>query len=143
MSKQCIEIQQDFKAPLQEIFSLLTDHEKFGSIVGANIQRIAEGTDGFPNGKGSVRRISSFPVPPFEETVTNFEENALMEYTVSKGGPIKNHLGRLRFSGNEKVTNLIYRIEFEPKLPFTGGLVKSAIEKPLRAGLKKLAAGYL
>jgi uncharacterized protein YndB with AHSA1/START domain len=142
MSKQYIEIQQDFKAPIQEIFSLLTDHEKFGRLLGANIQRITQGVDGFTNGKGSIRRIKSFPVPSFEESVTKFKENEVMEYTVSKGGPIKNHLGTMYFSGDSKESHLTYSIEFEPKIPFTGRLVKAAIEKPLRVGLKKLADSY-
>ncbi len=143
MSKQVISIQQHFNAPLSEIFKLLTDHEQFGKILGANIKRIAQGVDGHANGKGSVRRIKSFPVPAFEETVVAFKEDALMEYTVSKGGPIKNHIGKMLFTGDENTSRLDYYIEFEPKIPFTGAVVKAAIEKPLTGGLKKLAASYL
>ncbi len=142
MSKQIIEIQQEFNAPLAEIFSILTDHEQFGKILGANIKRVAQGVDGQPNGKGSVRRIKSFPVPAFEETVVAFKENESMEYTISKGGPIKNHIGKMQFSGNDQHCRLHYVIEFEPKIPCIGRLVKLAIETPIRSGLKKLAANY-
>lgn len=139
MSKQVIQVEQTFNAPLSEMFQLLTDHESFGKILGANIKRVVDGSDGFANGKGSVRRIQSFPVPAFEESVLVYKENERMEYTVSKGGPIKNHIGIMQFSGDEKQSHLNYRIEFEPKIPFTGGFIKSAIEKPLRKGLKRLA----
>jgi len=142
MTKQFISIQQDFNASLKEIFSQLTDHEQFGILLGANIKRVAKGKDGFLNGQGSVRRIKSFPVPAFEETVVMFKENERMEYSVSKGGPIKKHVGIMIFDGDDRQSSIRYDIEFEPKIPFTGGLIKSAIEKPLRKGLKKLAHRY-
>ena len=96
------------------------------------------------NGVGSVRRISSFPVPAFEETVVTFEPNSLMEYVVSKGSPIKNHNGRMEFSEENGKTKLCYFIDFDPRLPFAllGSLLKSAIEKPIRQSLKKLSKSY-
>ena len=96
------------------------------------------------NGVGYVRRISAFPVPDFEKTVITFEPNILMEYVVSKGSPIKNHNGRMEFSEENGKTDLCYFIDFEPKLsiPFLGSVLKSAIEKPMRQSLEKLAKRY-
>ena len=97
---------------------MLTEHVSFGEIIGTNIQRVVASQDENKNGVGSVRRIRSFPVPAFEETIVTYEPGRLMEYVVSKGSPVKNHRGRMEFSENQGLTELCYTVEFEPKLPF-------------------------
>jgi hypothetical protein len=137
-----ITLQQHFNAPRQAIFDTLCDHVQFGRLTGARIQRIKDGKAPFPNGLGSVRRISVFPAPAFEETVVAFASGEYMEYRVTKGSPIKNHTGRLVFSDDNGGTLLNYTITFEPKLPlpFLGGLLKLAIEVPIARGLRRFAA---
>jgi len=144
MNRQHIEIRQSFNAPVDTIFSLLTDHESFGNVIGTNFKRVVDSQGENKNGVGSVRRITSFPVPAFEETVVRFEPNRLMEYVISKGSPVKNHKGRMEFSEEQGKTTLCYTIDFEPKLPFIllGPVLKRAIEKPIRKGLKQLAGRY-
>jgi ribosome-associated toxin RatA of RatAB toxin-antitoxin module len=144
MGEQNIRIVQLFNAPVDTIFSLLTDHEAFGQVINAKIKRVVDSQDENKNGLGSVRRINAFPAPAFEETVVTFEPNRLMEYMVSKGSPIKNHKGRMEFSDEYDKTRLNYTIDFEPKLPFLffGSILKKAIEKPIRDGLKRLADRY-
>ena len=145
MSRQHIEIRQSFNAPVETIFNTLSDHESFGKVLATKIQRVVDSQDENKNGVGSVRRISSFPVPAFEETVVTFEPNSLIEYVVSKGSPIKNHKGRMEFSEEDGKTKLCYYIDFEPKLLFMffGSLLKSAIEKPMRQSLEKLSKTML
>ncbi len=141
MSRQHIEIRQTFNAPVEEIFEALTDHESFGKVLQTNIKRVVDSPGENRNGVGSVRRISSFPVPAFEETVVTFESNRLMEYVVSKGSPIKNHKGRMEFSEKEGKTEFFYTIDFEPRLLFTflGTVLNRAIDKPIRKGIERLA----
>jgi len=144
MSRQHIEIRQSFNAPVETIFNLLTDHESFGKVISTKVQRVVDSPDENKNGVGSVRRISSFPVPAFEETVVTFEPNQLMEYVVSKGSPIKNHKGRMEFSEEGGKTQLCYYIDFEPKLLLTllGSVLKKAVEDPIRKSLEKLSKSY-
>lgn len=98
MGEQHIKITLLFNAPVETIFSVLTDHEAFGQVINTKIKRMADRQGENKNGAGSVRRISAFPAPAFEETVVTFEPNQLMGYVVSKGSPIKNHKGRMEFS---------------------------------------------
>jgi len=142
MARQHIEIRQTFPAPVEKVFPVLTDHESFGDLIGTSIKRVIDSPDENKNGEGSVRRIQSFPVPAFEETVVTFVPNELMEYVVSKGSPIKEHLGRMAFTGDTHETRLVYTIDFEPRLPFffLGPLLKRAIEKPIRRTIKQFAA---
>jgi len=144
MGQQQIQITQLFKAPVDTIFNILTDHEAFGQVINANIKRVVDGQGDNKNGVGSVRRVSTFPAPAFEETVVVFEPNQLMEYVISKGSPIKNHRGRMEFSDEQGQTRLVYTIVYDPKLPFLflGSILKKAIEKPIREGLQRLAERY-
>lgn len=136
-----IDIQQRFTQSLEDVFSILSDHEQFGRVVGAKVVRIVDSQTEFVNGVGSVRRISKFLVPAFEETITGFEPNKLIEYRVSKGSPIKQHLGRLEFSREDGQTLLNYRITFEPKLaiPGLGDLLVRLIGEPIKLGLERFA----
>ena len=144
MGKQQIIITQLFNAPVETIFSILTDHEEFGRIINAKIKWVIDSRGENKNGLGSVRRIQAFPAPAFEESVVRFEPNQLMEYRVTKGSPIKNHRGRMEFTDDHGGTRLNYSIEFEPKRPFffLGSIIKKAIENPMRKGLERLAGRY-
>lgn len=141
MRKQHIEIRQSFNAPVETIFNILSDHESFGNVLETKILRVVDSPDKNKNGVGSVRRICSFPLPAFEETIVAFEPNSLVEYVVSKGSPIKNHKGRMEFSQEDGKTKLCYYIVFQPRLPFMflGPILKRAIENPIRKSLEKLS----
>ena len=143
MAKQYIDIMQTFNAPVETVFAELTDHEKFGKLLKADIKRIVDGEGGYVNGLGSVRKITPLPLADFEETVVTFEPNQVMEYEITKGSPLKNHKGRMEFSRVDGNTRLRYTIEFESKIPLMGGLLKSAIEMPIKKGLSLLAKSYL
>lgn len=145
MSLQNISITQEFNAPVETVFGTLTDHEAFGKLMsGASITRIVDSTGENVNGVGSIRSIKMPITPPFEETVVSYEKNKLMEYTISKGSPIKNHLGRLNFSEVDGRTKLHYTIQLESKLPipFLSSVLKVGVEKSIAAALGKLADQY-
>lgn len=143
MAKNFIQMNVTFNAPVETVFAELSDHEKMGKILGAKVKRVKDGK-GSVNGIGSVRRITPVPLADFEETVTGFEPNKLVEYTITKGSPLKNHLGRMVFSETNGKTHLHYTIQFDMKLgiPFTGFLLKNALEKIISGGLHKLAKSY-
>ena len=134
-----IKINKTFNKPLDEIFQAITNHENFGKLIGTNIKRIKDGEEQ-ENGLGSIRQINITPLPPFEETVTQFINNDYFEYKITKGSPIKNHIGRLKFTKNAEQTELNYTIDFDMKLPipFLGKLFKSTLEKQISKGLDKL-----
>ena len=144
MGKQRIEIEQSFNAPIETIFNILTDHESFGNVISTVVKRVVDSSETNKNGVGSIRRISAFPFPSFEETVITFKPNQIMEYKVSKGSPIKNHKGRMEFSEESGKTRLYYTIEFDPKFFFVpfGAFLKGAVDKPIRKGIKRLAEDY-
>jgi hypothetical protein len=138
MPVQKIDINMEFRRPVGELFALLSDHEKMGPILGANVKRTRDGKDSL-NGLGSVRTLNIWPLSGFDETVTAFEKDKLVEYKITRGSPLKNHKGVMQFyplgSGGSK---LHYTIEFESKIPFLGPVVRTVLENSIRRGLKKL-----
>jgi len=138
MSLKTIKIVQTFAAPVEQVFDALSDHESFGRICGIKAKRVKDG-EGTENGLGSVRQLNIGPLPSFEETITDFVPNELIEYKITQGSPIKNHVGTMKFSSQGDQTVLHYTIKLESKIPFTTGLIKSALENGISGGLKKYA----
>jgi len=142
MAIKTITIQQKFQAPISEVFGKLSDHEAFGKICGISMLRMKDGEDS-ANGLGSIRKISIGPLPSFEETITQFAKDELIEYKITKGSPIKNHVGRLNFSEQAGNTVLDYTIELESKIPFTTSIIKKALENGITKGLQNYAKTLL
>ncbi len=135
---QRIDIEMEFRRPVGELFALLSDHEKLGPVLGAKIKRTREGTDS-PNGLGSVRTLRIGPLPSFDETVTAFRKDELIEYRITRGTPLRNHRGEMRFSSTPAGgSRLHYTIEFRAALPLVGPLVRAALDAGIRKGLAKL-----
>ncbi|OUS29303.1 hypothetical protein A9Q99_09340 [Gammaproteobacteria bacterium 45_16_T64] len=144
MSVQNITLIKEFNAPIDTVFEALTDHATFGELMSTPITRIVDSESDSVNGVGSIRSIKLPLAPLFEETVVSYEKNKLMEYTISKGSPIKNHMGRMTFTDNDGKTKLHYTIQLEPKLPipFLGSIIKLGLEKSISSALDKLASRY-
>ena len=138
MSQKIIKIHESFNAPIAEVFSVLSDHKKFGKICGISMERTKDGDDGL-NGLGSIRAVKIGPLPAFDETITGFKSNELIEYKITRGSPIKNHVGTLKFSEKNNQTTLDYTIKLESKIPFTSGIIKTVLQNGLSKGLKKYA----
>ncbi|HEX4872611.1 MAG TPA: SRPBCC family protein [Nevskiaceae bacterium] len=127
MSRQLLRFEQFFAAPRETVFAFFSDHQSFGEIWPGRFERIQVAPAGDdPNGLGSVRRVRSAGMV-IEETITAFEPPARIEYRVTRGGPLKNHRGELRFTEVPGGTQLDYQIEFEPRWPLTGGLIASTL----------------
>lgn len=138
MAIQTITMHQSFNAPVEQVFNTLSDHESFGRICGISATRIKDGDDG-ASGLGSIRELKIGPLPSFDETITQFVPNELIEYRITRGSPIKNHVGTMRFKEQDGQAVLNYTIELESKIPLTTGLIKAALENGISKGLAKYA----
>ena len=141
MAQQEIQMHFNFNAPLEKVFADLSDHVRFGEICGINVKRVKEGS-GALNGLGSVRQLSIGPLPSFEETITGFEDNHSIEYKITKGSPIKNHVGTLRFEATKDGCELFYNIKLESKIPFTTGIIKNGLKNGISKGISKYAKRF-
>ena len=131
---QRIEIVQDFTLPVQRVFAYLSEHENLGPLFGATIERVRDGHE-TRNGIGSVRRLKVGPLPPFEETVTGFELGEYVEYRITKGSPLKDHVGTMRFAPRGTGSTLTYVIEFGAP-PLLDKVVAFGLKRNIAAGLR-------
>ena len=135
MPQQRVHFEQFFAAPRERVFAWFADHEKFGRIWPGRTRRLHESADARePNGLGSIREVRTGGMA-FEETITAFDPPSHIEYRITRGGPIKNHRGELRFTAVEGGTKLHYTIEFDPKVPLTGGLIASVLCTSFHRGI--------
>ena len=141
MPQQTVRFEQFFSAPREKVFAWFADHEKFGKVWPGRTRRLQASADASEhNGLGSIREVRGGGLT-FEETITAFEPPARIEYQVTRGGPIKNHIGRMLFSDAEGGTKLDYTIEFDPRIPFTGGLIASVLCTAWHRGVYKAIEG--
>ncbi len=135
---QRVETVQDFSAPVDRVYAHLAEHENLGPVFGARITRVRDG-DTSRNGVGSVRELKVGPLPPFQETVTAAVPDELIEYRITRGSPLRGHVGRMRFSPHGSGTRLDYVIEFGAVLPGLDRVIALGLGRTVRRGLADLA----
>ncbi|SEQ92822.1 Uncharacterized conserved protein YndB, AHSA1/START domain [Solimonas aquatica] len=132
MSQQELRFEEQIAAPIESVFELLADHQRFVALFGSQCTVTRPGDDrAEPNGCGSVRRIGPGALS-FDETIVHFERPTRIDYVISRGSPLKNHLGSLRLSAQGGGTRLDYIIRFEGRLPLVGKLVAAALREAWR-----------
>ena len=135
MRAHYIHVTHDFAKPVGPVFEHLAEHENLGDLFGASISRLEDGR-GHRNGVGSRRELRVGPLPPFEETITEFEPNQRIEYRITKGSPLRGHVGTMRFSERPGGgTHLDYRIRLSSPFPALALIVKRAVTRSLDQNL--------
>jgi uncharacterized protein YndB with AHSA1/START domain len=134
---QRLTFERDFDLPADQVFEFFAEHENLDPMFGAKVTRLSDGDDGSRNGVGSCRRLQIGPSPAFEETVTAIETNRLIDYRVTKGSPLKNHLGELRFTEIPGGTHLQWRISFDTTLPGLDRLLAAVLRRRISQALSQ------
>lgn len=136
---QRIVIGHDFSLPPERVFAYMGEHENLEALFGAEIQRLRDGTDGQRNGVGSVRQLKVGSLPPFEETVVEVVPNELIRYRITKGSPLRDHEGTIRFTPNPGGgTHLHYEIRFRGVVPGLGPLIAPGLRRNIERGLTRV-----
>jgi hypothetical protein len=73
--------------------------------------------------------------PALEETVTEFVPNELIRYRISRGSPLRDHEGVMRFAPDGTGTALHYEITFRGAFPGVGKLVAAMLRRDIARGL--------
>lgn len=129
---------QSYAQPPEQVFNYLADHENLGDVFGAKVTQIKDGTDGHRGGVGSVRELKVGPTPPFQETITEFVPNELIVYEISKGTPLKDHHGEMRFTAEGTGTHLHYEISFGSVIPGLAFIVAQGLKRNIPKGLAQI-----
>jgi len=135
MREYWVHVEHDFDLPVDRVYDYLSEHENLGPLFGARITRVNDG-DASRNGVGSRRLLRVGPMPPFEETVTKAQPGELIEYRITHGGMLRNHVGIMKFSplpGGG--SHLDYRIRLASHVPGLAAITKVVLTRAITKGL--------
>jgi uncharacterized protein YndB with AHSA1/START domain len=131
-----VEVEHLFAKPPERVFAYLAEHENLADIFGAKVTRLKDGEDGERNGVGSVRKLQIGPLPPFEETVTEFVPAQRIVYRITKGSPLKGHVGVMQFAPTASGgTKFDYDIRLAAAIPGLAALVKASLTRSVERGM--------
>ena len=133
-----VHVERRFARPPERVFDYLAEHENLADIFGAKITRLHDGQDGQRNGVGSVRRLQIGSLPPFEETVTEFVRPERIVYRITKGSPLRGHVGVMTFSPVGEGTALVYDIRLASPVPGLALLVRLSLTRSVTRGLERV-----
>lgn len=139
MGVEAVQVEYEFRVPVERVFNHLSEHENLAEVFGMRVARVQDGEHD-RNGVGSVRRLSLGGIAPFEETVTAFREYQLIEYRVTKGTPLNEHHGAMRFSRRESghASHLEYAIRLGSDVPGVAKIAARVLGKRIARGLARL-----
>lgn len=141
MAQQSVRFEQFFAAPRPAVFAWFAQHQNVVRLFGGRLRSVTPATEGdTPEGQGSIREVGVGPMR-LTETVTRFEPPQLIEYRVTRGWPITQHLGRMAFSEVDGGTQLEYSIEFEVGLPGAGGIFAGVLCASWRHNIHRAVDG--
>jgi uncharacterized protein YndB with AHSA1/START domain len=130
-----VHVSYDFAKPPERVFAYLSEHENLAELFGAEVTRVRDG-DGERNGVNSVRRLKVGPLPPFEETVHEFVPGERILYRITKGSPLKDHVGLMEFSALPGGgTHLEYNIRIASAIPGLAPIVSAQLTRDVKKGL--------
>jgi uncharacterized protein YndB with AHSA1/START domain len=127
-----------FAKPPERVFAYLAEHENLADLFGAKVTRLKDGDDGHRNGVGSVRSLRVGPLPAFEETVTEYEEPHRIVYRITKGSPLRGHVGAMTFEPEGEGTRFHYDIRLASPLPGVAAIVHAALSRSITANLHRV-----
>jgi uncharacterized protein YndB with AHSA1/START domain len=135
---QNLRFTRDFDRPTHQVFEFFAEHENLGPILGAKITRLSDGDDGNRNGVGSCRRLKVGPAPAFEETVTAYLPDELIEYRITDGSPLRDHVGVVRFTPTATGTHLEWQISFSAAVPGLDLLIGEVLKRRMSQAIARV-----
>lgn len=130
-----VHVERDFAKPPERIFAYLAEHENLADVFGAKVTRLRDGEAGERNGVGSCRRLQVGPLPPFEETVTEFVPGERIVYRITKGSPLRGHVGEMTFTAANGGTRFVYDIRLASPVPGLALIVHTVLTRSITRAL--------
>jgi hypothetical protein len=113
------------------LFPYLADHEHAAALFGSKVVEVQGGS-----GVGSTRVMRAAPLlPTFDETITELVPGELIRYRITRGSPLRDHEGVMRFTPDGSGTLLCYEITFRGAFPGIAKLVAAMLRRNIARGL--------
>jgi uncharacterized protein YndB with AHSA1/START domain len=134
-----VHVEHEFSQPPERVFAHLAEHENLSEVFGARVTRLRDGEDGERNGSGSVRELKVGPMPPFQETVFEFDPPRRIVYRITKGSPLRGHVGTMTFEPTSAGgTRFVYDIRVASLIPGLAPLVRASLTRSIKRSLPKI-----
>jgi uncharacterized protein YndB with AHSA1/START domain len=134
-----VHIEHTFAKPPERIFAYVAEHENLAEVFGSKVTRLRDGDGGERNGVGSVRELQIGALPPFEETITEFVPSERIVYRITKGSPIRGHVGVMTFAPAPGAgTKFVYDIRLASPIPGLALIVRTALTRSITKSLAKI-----
>jgi uncharacterized protein YndB with AHSA1/START domain len=130
-----VHIEHDFAKPPERVFAYLAEHENLAEVFGAKVTRLRDGDGDERNGVGSMRKLQIGPLPPFEETVTEFTAPQRIVYRITKGSPLRGHVGTMTFTPTPSGTHFVYDIRIASPIPGIAPIVCASLTRSISRSL--------
>jgi uncharacterized protein YndB with AHSA1/START domain len=131
-----VHIEHDFAKSPERIFAHLAEHENLAEVFGAKVTRLRDGEGEQRNGVGSMRRLQIGPLPPFEETVTEFVVPQRIVYRITKGSPLRGHVGTMTFAPTPSGgAHFVYEIRIASPIPGVAPIVCASLTRSIGRSL--------
>lgn len=135
MRARHVHVEHEFAKAPERVFAHLAEHENLADLFGAKVTRLCDGEDE-RNGVGSMRRLQIGPLPPFEETVTEFVAPRRIVYRITKGSPLRGHVGEMTFAPTPGGgTRFVYDIRIASAIPGVAPLVCASLTRSIEQAL--------
>jgi uncharacterized protein YndB with AHSA1/START domain len=133
-----VHVEHDFAKSPERIFAHLAEHENLAEVFGAKVTRLRDG-ESERNGVGSVRKLQVGPLPPFEETVEQFVPAQRIVYRITKGSPLRGHVGEMTFAPTAAGgTRFVYDIRIASPIPGVAPLVHASLTRSISRSLPEI-----
>lgn len=130
-----VHVEHHFDKPPERVFAYLAEHENLAEMFGAKVKRLRDGEAGERNGVGSCRQLRIGPLPPFEETVTEFLAPERIVYRITKGSPLRGHVGTMTFAPLNGGTRFVYDIRLASPVPGLARIVQASLTRTIKRAL--------
>lgn len=132
-----VETEQIVEAPPETVWAKYTDHVGWSRWAGlGNVTLEREGSP-TKNGVGAIRVFNNGI--KVREEVLSFEAPSRMTYRLVSGAfPLTNHLGTVLFEPHPQGTRVVWRCQFDSRLPFVGGLIEKSLQRLFSKTLSRL-----
>lgn len=130
-----LHVEHRFAKPPERVFAHLAEHENLAELFGTRVTRLRDGQDGQRDGVGSVRELRLGPLAPFQETVTEFVPDERIVYRITRGSPLRGHVGVMTFEHDSGGTRFVYDIRLSSPVPGLALLVRAALTRSIARAL--------
>lgn len=128
---QTITVTRTIKAPIDQVFELLSDHANYKSFGGLKDSRLVREGKTEKNGLGAVRLIDA-GAAWFEEEITAFERPTRMDYVIRRSRPpIQHEGGSVRLKETAAGTEVVWTSTLRFNIPLVGDFLTRLVAPQL------------